>query len=316
MFSHILIYVLSFVAIWLGSGLAIKSVEKISRSLRASAFVVSFFVLGLFTSVGELSVGVNSLIEGDPEILIGNLIGASIVIFLLLVPLLALVGNSIRINQEFRGRNLSSSLLVIVLPVLLVMDGKVDRIDGLVAMVFYGFLLLTMRSGKKLIDKIKKVKFEAGTRLGKELLKIVFGVAIIFLGSKYLVEQTLYFSELLKISPFVIGLLLLALGTNIPELSLVVRTAFGSNRQVVFGDYIGSAAFNSFLFGLLVFINGQTIFLAKSYLVSLLCLLVGLLLFFVFARTKNILSRKEALLLLFLYLLFVVIEVVVSGYVG
>ena len=80
MASHALIYLLSFVGIWVGSGLAIRSVERISQSLKVSSFAVSFLVLGLFTSISELSVGINSIMENDPEIYVGNLIGASIVL--------------------------------------------------------------------------------------------------------------------------------------------------------------------------------------------------------------------------------------------
>ena len=48
MVTHALIYALSFVGIWIGSGLAIKSVERLSQSLKLSSFAVSFLVLGFF----------------------------------------------------------------------------------------------------------------------------------------------------------------------------------------------------------------------------------------------------------------------------
>lgn len=51
MLAHILIYALSFVGIWIGAGLAIRAVEKLSHKLRLSSFLVSFLVLGFFTSI-------------------------------------------------------------------------------------------------------------------------------------------------------------------------------------------------------------------------------------------------------------------------
>src|SRR3989344_2032781 len=101
MLPHLFIYTLSFIGIWIGSGLAIGSVERLSKILRVSSFAVSFLVLGLFTSMGELSVGVNAVLENDPEIYVGTLIGASIVIFTLIIPLLAITGNKIKISTEF-----------------------------------------------------------------------------------------------------------------------------------------------------------------------------------------------------------------------
>jgi len=91
--THALIYFLSFLGIWIGSGLVIKSVEKLSRVIRASSFAISFFLLGFFTSISELSVGVSAIIQHDPEIYVGNLLGASIVLFILVIPLLAIGGH-------------------------------------------------------------------------------------------------------------------------------------------------------------------------------------------------------------------------------
>ncbi len=309
MLSHLLIYLLSFVGIWIGSGLAIGSVERLSKILRVSSFAVSFLVLGFFTSVSELSVGVNSILENDPEIYVGNLIGASIVIFMLIIPLLAITGNSIKITSEFRGFNLPASLVVVALPVILAMDGRIGRTDSILALCLFVFLVVVVQTKRGLLEKVKSISARSGIKVGKELLRIGFGVTTIFVASRFVVEQTMYFSNLLELSPFVISLLLIGFGTNIPELSFVVRSAFMRNNQVAFGDYVGSASFNTFLMGGLTLLYGKPVLLTNSYLVSLLFLVVGLFGFYYFARTKNSISRLEGIILLFLYVLFVTVEI-------
>jgi len=309
MLPHLIIYTLSFIGIWIGSGLAIGSVERLSKILRVSSFAVSFLVLGFFTSVSEFSVGVNSILENDPEIYVGNLIGASIVIFMLIIPLLAITGNNIKITTEFRGFNLPASLVVVALPVILAMDGRIGRTDSLIALSLFGFLVIAIQTKRGLLEKIKKINSRSGIKVGKELLRIVFGVATIFIASRFVVEQTMYFSNILQLSPFVISLLVIGIGTNIPELSFVVRSAFMRSNQVAFGDYVGSASFNTFLMGILTIFYGKPVLLTNSYVVSLLFLVVGLFAFYYFARTKNSISRLEGIILLFLYILFVVVEI-------
>lgn len=309
MLPHLIIYALSFIGIWVGSGLAISSVERLSKILRVSSFAVSFIVLGFFTSVGELSVGVNSILENDPEIYVGNLIGASIVIFMLIIPLLAITGNNIKITPEFRGFNLPASLVVIALPVILAMDGRVGRTDSLLALSLFGFLVVAVQTRRGLLEKMRAINSRSSIKVGKELLRIVFGVAVIFIASRFVVEQTEYFSNILQLSPFVISLLLISIGTNIPELSFLVRSAFMKNNQVAFGDYVGSASFNTFLMGGLTLLYGKPVLLSNSYLVSLLFLVVGLFAFYYFARTKNSISRIEGFALLALYVLFLVVEI-------
>lgn len=306
---HLFVYAFSFVGIWIGSGLAIGSVVRLSRILRISSFLISFLVLGIFTSISELSVGVNSILENDPEIFVGNLIGASIVLFMLLIPLLAIFGNNIKITPEFQGFNLPASLVVIALPVLLALDGQIDRGDSYVAMVFFGLLVVAVEARREFMKKIKKVSHESGTLIGKEFVKIIFGIATIFVASKFVVEQTEYFSLVFNVTPFLISLVLIAIGTNIPELSLVIRSLFMKNNQIAFGDYVGSAAFNTFLIGALTLFYGKSVYLTNSYVVSLLFLVMGLAAFYYFARTKNSISRMEGFLLFGLYISFILTEI-------
>lgn len=313
MFLHLLTYILSFCAIWIGSGLAVKSVERVSQSLRLSSFVVSFVVLGLFTSVSEFSVGLNSVMQHDPEIFVGNLIGASIVLFMLLIPLLAVIGKPIRVTPEFQGFNLPASLMVVALPVLLALDGRVGKTDSVLSMVLYALLLLNIQNKRGLIERLQGMSKRSGNALSRELFKIVFGVATIFIASRFVVQHTLYFAQYFHVTPFLISLLVIAIGTNIPELSLVLRSIFMRNNQVAFGDYVGSAAFNTFLLGFLTQLNGEPVLLTNSYIVSLLFLIIGLVLFYVFARSKNTISRAEGLVLLSLYGLFLFTEIVIHG---
>ncbi len=309
MLPNLIIYILAFAGIWIGSGLAIGSVERLSKILKVSSFVVSFIVLGFFTSVSELSVGINALIENDPEIYVGNLIGASIVIFMLIIPLLAITGNSIKINPELQGFNLPASLVVISLPVILAMDGKVGRVDSILILILFGFLIVSVQTKRGLIEKIKDIGILPKVKIGKELLRIIFGLVVIFIASKFVVEQTVYFANLLQLSPFFISLMLIGIGTNVPELSFILRSVFMKSNQVAFGDYVGSASFNTFLMGALTLFYGKTVILTNSYVVSLLFLIVGLIAFYYFARTKNTISRLEGIILLAIYLLFLFVEI-------
>lgn len=308
MINHLLVYVLSFLGVWIGSGLAIKSVEKISHQLKTSSFVLSFLVLGFFTSIGELSIGISSIIKNDPEVYIGNLVGASIVIFMLIIPLLGLASKSIKITPEFQEFNLLASLLVIALPVLSIMDGKITKIDNLLALILFIFLLINIQNKNKLITSIKSIS-KSKSKIIPEILKIIFGIIVIFTSSHFIVEQTLYFSKILQLSPFIISLLITSLGTNIPELSLIVRSAIMKNNQVAFGNYIGSASFNTFLLGFLGFIYKKEIIVNNSYTISLIFLILNLVLFFFFAKSKNTITKKESLILLSTYFLFVFTQI-------
>lgn len=309
MVVHLAVYILSFAGIWFGSGLTVKSVERLAHSLRISSFSLSFLVLGLVTSISEFSVGVNAVIDDNPEIYVGNLIGASIVLFMLIIPLLAVVGHQIKITKELQGMNLIMSLIVVAAPVVLSFDGNIGKIDGIITVVIYTILALAVQIKTGVMEKILDIIQFQKTRIGVEFTKIIIGFGIIFLASHSVVEKTVYFSHVLGLSPFLISLLVIGLGTNLPELSFVVQSIFRKSNQVAFGDYVGSAAFNTYLFGLFTLWYGKTVILTNSYLISLVFLVVGLVLFYIFARSKNTLSKKEGLVLFGTYVLFILSEI-------
>ena len=73
MIEIILWFLLAFVLLWIGAGIAVKTVLYVAHSLHISSFFISFFILGFFTSITEIIIGLDSLIVGKPEIYVGNL---------------------------------------------------------------------------------------------------------------------------------------------------------------------------------------------------------------------------------------------------
>ncbi len=309
MFIHLIIYLSAFIGIWIGAGITISSVEKLSKTLHISAFATAFLILGFFTSLSELSVGINAVIENDREIFVGNLIGASAVIFMLVIPLLSITGRQVLIHPVMRGNKLLLSLIVISLPTLLSIDGKVTQIDASIVITSYLLLLFSIHL-KKTTREVLQTKLSKPTKaMMHQFAKIVAGVATIFASSHFIVQETMYFAQLIKVTPFLISLLIVSIGTNIPELSFVVQSFFSKSNQVAFGDYVGSATFNSFLFGGLTLFYGKTIVLTNSYLISLLFLISALVAFYIFAQSKNAISRREGLVLLSIYIAFLMTEI-------
>lgn len=304
MLAHILLYSVSFLGIWFGAGIAIRSVEKLAHKLRLSSFIVSFLILGFFTSISEASVGINAVLSDDPSIFVGNLIGATIVLFLLVIPLLAIIGHDITINKEVRGYNLILPLVVIAAPVLLSFDGLVGESDALLAVMLYVASALIIEGRKGFVRNVATLAKFKNLSVTNELFKIVLGSVLIFASSRIVVDQTEYFSKALGLSEFFISLMVIAIGTNLPEISLIVRSLFMKNNQVAFGDYLGSASFNTFLYGILSLWYGKPISLNNSYAISLGFLIVGLILFYLFAKSKHTISKFEALALFSLYLIF------------
>lgn len=301
------LYVLSFVAIWFGAGLIVSSVEELSKKLNISSFAVSFFVLGILTSIPEASVGINSIIDRNPEIFVGNMIGASLVLFLLVIPILAVAGNGVRLSHQLNKKSLLVSLVVVASPVFFILDKKVTPYEGIFLIFLYVILFYLIEKGKGLLGRIKDGSVRK-THIAEDLTKIVSGSLIVFYSSNMIVDKTIYFSGVFNISAYLISLLILSVGTNLPEISLAVRAISSGNKDIALGDYVGSAAANTLFFGLLSILNRAEVVVSNHFLETFVFTLLGLGLFFYFTRSKNDISRKEGVVLLFVYLMFILIE--------
>jgi cation:H+ antiporter len=305
---NIALFVAAFALLWIGSGLAVGSITKIAHSLRMSSFFVSFFVLGLFTSLTEIMVGINALYSGTPEIFVGNLIGSSVVVFLLIIPLLAVIGRGVSLNHKFTFRNLVTAVGVVGLPALLTLDGKISAIDAVLCILVYSYFLYTQERKAGYLERLVVVNFNR-PKIYWHLANIIFAIVLVYTGAQVLVKQTMMLADLYTISPFIISILVISVGTNIPELSIAVRAVMAKKKDIAFGNYVGSAALNTIELGILSLIGmRQQPILATGSNYAMVMFLVGLALFLYFGKSRNTISRYEGIGLLGAYLLFVVFE--------
>lgn len=302
------LFAVAFVLLWIGSGLAVSAVQKISYSLRMASFFVSFFVLGLFTSLTEIMVGINAVIDGHPEIFLGNLIGSSVVVLLLIVPLLAVLGGGVSLNHSFRFKDLVTAALVVGFPALLTLDNRFGFIDALISIILYAYFVYVQEKNNNSLSKLVMINF-GKSAIYMSLAKILAALALVFVASNILVDQTTVLGELFGVSPFIISILVISIGTNVPELSIAVRAILAKKKDIAFGNYVGSASLNTFVLGVLSMISEKPI-QAEGSNYSVVVFMVGLVVFLYFGKSKSEISRWEGVGLLGCYVLFVVFEMI------
>lgn len=306
--TDIIIYVGAFLAIWAGAGFIISAVDKLSRKLHISSFAMSFFVLGILTSMPEFAVGLTSISEGNPEIFVGTLLGGVMVLFLFVIPLLAIFGRGIKLNHDLGTYNIALCLVIIAAPALMILDKKLTNSEGLLLLLLYSVLLFVIQSKHGIFDRKNARAMQLKAYSLIDIFKILGGVALVFIASHIIVDKTIYFAQILRVSPFYISLIGLSFGTNLPELFLAIRAIISGKKEIAFGDYLGSAAANTLLFGVFTLLTQGEILTVNRFIIPFLFITGGLSLFFYFTRTKNDISRKEGVALLGLYGLFLFVE--------
>ncbi len=318
--GHLLLFVLAMFVIWFFGGHLVDSTDRMAHRLHQSGFRVAFFVLGFITSISEFSVMVGASLDGAPQISAGNLVGASIVIFLLVIPFLAIRNNGIKLAHTLTKWQLLVALVAIFLPAALMADGTATLNEGVVCILMYALLVVLMHP-RFHASIPPQPPVALGEPLGpldrflvatKDVFGILVGGVIIFFASRVLIDETRFLSEVFGIPGSFIGLLILSIGTNIPELVVAIRAVQKKHTDIALGNYLGSAITNTLLFGILVLSNGRFFIHASEFSVTSIVTGIGLVAFYWFARSKNILSRMEGWVLAAMYIVFVIFQIYVA----
>ncbi|ALM09506.1 MAG TPA: hypothetical protein DEB30_05430 [Candidatus Peribacter riflensis] len=314
--THILSFLLATSVIWFLSGILIDATDQVAKRYHKPGFAVAFFVLGFLTSISEMSVAVNATAQGIPQVSAGNLQGASLVIILFIIPLLAVLGNGVPMTRVMLPSTVALLLFVVLLPALFALDGTIMPYEGAFMLLLYGGLILRIRkkvpareTASKALRETKETLTRTRYATAMDIAKIILGAALIFIAGNVLVDESAYFARLLHLPLSFVGLLLLSIGTNFPELVVALRCVLGRHKDIAFGDYMGSAAANTLIFGVLAIANGAFTIIMSEAVLTCAVSAIGFTLFFLFARTKEKLSRTEGSILLVLYGLFLLFQI-------
>lgn len=317
----LLFFILAFI-LAKAADLTLESIKSISRVTGSQSFVLSALILSLATSLPELFVGITSALEGTGSLSFGNLLGANITNILLVAGLSTVVigGVAVRGGDVFHEFFLAA--VAGILPLFLLLDGKLSRVDGLILLTLYfayTFSFFKKRfvemgthhlSGSLLMRFIKRAE-KIEKKADRSIGHLLVGVAALLFLSDLIVKVATSIAASLSIPVFVVGLILLSIGTTLPEVIVSFRSLRTHSDGIFFGNLLGSVVINSTLIlGMVSLISPIEIVEPISFLKPGIFFVLGIALFWIFIRTKHFLSRREAVVLLVLYCVFGILEFV------
>lgn len=280
----------------------LKSILGAAIHLRVPKIVVATTLAAFATSAPELTVSTVAALAGQPEIGLGDALGSNVVNIALIFGL-ALLYRSVQASRQDFSRDFYLALAVPVLTFFLMLDGRIERPEALVLLaVFLTWLVWTVRS--VLRQRAVAVDVEA-TELsaGKSLLLGVLGLGALVAAGRLFVSGATGIAAALDVDTYVIGVLLVAIGTSLPELVTVILSRLRGHDDVGVGTLIGSNLFNGLaIVGVAGMVHPIAAPLAEVA-VTLACGIIALLL--LLPNRRGQIVRGRGVLLLILYAGFV-----------
>jgi len=314
----ILIFLLSFILVK-ATDILIVNFEALSAKTKIRKFALTSLILGLATSLPELFVGLSASFAGKSILSLGNIMGANIANLSLVVGGAALISGALRVEDIFLKKDVFYVFLAATAPMILLTDKVLSRIDGLILLTLYVFYQIVIFSEKKHRQEFKKTQ-ERGVihrlirkmnhlETKKEIGWILLSIIILLFSADFLVKVAMKLAVDLNLPLILIGLLIVSVGTTLPELVFSIKAIKDKQSSMVFGNLSGSIVANATLIiGLVALISPIRIQAFTSYLLATMAFVIIFGLFYFFIRTKHRLDRWEGLILFLIYLLFIIFQ--------
>lgn len=309
-FSHFPVWlllallVLGLLGLTFGGDWLTRGAAAISVNLKINPVIIGLTVVSMATSMPEL---VTSLLaaKDSPGLAIGNIMGSNIANIGLILGITA-VFTPLAIQLRLIRREVPILIAVTLLFTWFAVGGFARWEGGVLLVLTVAYLTYVIRSAKSEPDSInseflEEVEEAAQTAMGKACWLVLLGGLLLAFGADVLVGSSVEMASRMGISDALIGLTIVAIGTSLPELAASVAAARSGHSDICAGNIVGSNLFNLLLIGgcvaSIVPFPVDPILLKVEF-PAVICLTVLLLWFF---KTGHIVSRREGVALLFLY---------------
>lgn len=272
---------------------------------------MGFMILGIISSLPEVAIAIQSSSE-VPELSLGNLIGGSLVLLTLILGITIVKFKNVHFRGKFNQDEILMVLGVVGLGSIFVLDADLSILESAILIGLYVFYVIHLYSRYYRLSKSDQKPLEItvpATKLDRLLIMGLVGIVLLFISSSAIVEVIIRIGELTEFNEALMGIFVLGVGTNLPEIVILLRARDNDHEKLAIGNFIGSTVFNIAIVGLLgIMTGGFEIEQFDTILIPSVFLAMGVVLFGIFSWTERQMKSIEGVGLICLYLLFLVAQ--------
>ncbi len=293
---------IGFILLYFSSNWLVDSAKKLALILGVSPFVIGLTIVAFGSSSPEAALALMSGKSSD--VVLGNIVGSNIANIGLVIGLSAMV-YPLATRFDTVRFEVWMMLAAILLFTFMASSGAFDLFEGLVMLVLMSFFVyIVYRFSRQdpmreIADKVLMAG-ETGS-IRRNLMITVVSLALLITGAQFFVVGAIELANMVGVSELLIGLVVVAIGTSLPELSISLAAAYKRETEIILSNIIGSNIFNSlFVIGLAT-VNA-TITVPRGMLLLEFPLMIALsLMLLLFIRFRGGVGRKAGLVFVFIY---------------
>ena len=249
---NLFLFIAGLILLVVGAEALVRGASRLAAALGISPLIIGLTVVAFGTSSPELAVSIKSALSDQASIAVGNVVGSNIFNILCILGLSALVAPLV-VSQQLVRFDVPLMIGASVLVLIFGADGRLSRIQGillflgLIAYILF-LIYLSRKESKEIQEEYAKEYGPGGQAVLKQYLinigLALGGLALLVLGSRWLVDSAVAIAHYLGFSELIVGLTIVAAGTSLPEAVTSIIASLRDERDIAVGNAIGSNLFN------------------------------------------------------------------------
>ncbi|MFA4946626.1 MAG: hypothetical protein WC607_03775 [Candidatus Micrarchaeia archaeon] len=316
---HLTVLIGALLCLAFASTRMLRALNGLSFYWRLPRFFLSFVVIGLGTSIPDLSVAAISSARGEFPLMLGAIIGSNIVLLCVVLGALAFLKGGLQVREKTILENFGWIFFVLVIPFFLLLDNKLTAFEGIILLVVYLMYVYNVTEQEALSNAPgRQSELRLGDEpqsysrwfAGREALKLVAFLGAIILFANISVDAAMVLSIGMNLPPLLIGFTVVSLGLTLPEAALGLTALREKQEDVIWGDIIGSFITElTLVLGASALFAGDVLFNFAEAATGYGFMAMGFFLIFLFAYSTKRLSSTQGIALMLLYVIFLSLQV-------
>ncbi len=308
----IILLALSLYGVVKSADLFVDSMSSLASYLKVPTFIIALTVVAFGTSSPELAISFSSLISGNGVLTLSNVIGANIVNVLLVLGVAATV-HPIKIKGTTTKKEIPMLILITMTFAVLFCDlylsdyanvNTISRSDGIILILLF---LVFAYYLKEVISTHRLKDTECSVPKFSKPLTIIYGIislAVLLINANQVVDVSSILAQAIGISDKVIGMVIIGIGTSLPELVTSIITVKKGDFDFTIENIVGTNIFNiCVVLGLPVIIFGDIAAYGFG-IIDMGVLVLSTIILYFFSKSERNISRSEGIVMILLFIFY------------
>lgn len=240
------IFILAMAGLIYGADFIINQSERIALRLNISEFIIGSTLIALGTSLPEMAASMAASLDNKPELAIANAVGSNIMNITLVLAVIFIISKKFESDRDFFAKDSIWALLPILVFLIMSIDGTIGKFDAMLLFILMiAYLLFLFQDASH--EDVEEIDEELKKNFSwiKSITLLLMGFLMVVVGASFAIDSASNIAKLFGVSEWLIGVLVIAFGTSLPELIVSVTAALKGKVGMAIGNIIGSNLANT-----------------------------------------------------------------------